>query len=66
MIDIGEPSTVPDDFTEIELRSGDWWRHLMAGAAAGAVSRSCTAPLDRLKLFLMVSGWQMARLQAVI
>jgi len=54
MIDIGEPATVPDDFTEIELRSGDWWRHLVAGGAAGAVSRTCTAPLDRLKLFLMV------------
>ena len=55
MIDIGEPATVPDDFTEGELRSGDWWRNLVAGGAAGAVSRTCTAPLDRLKLFLMVN-----------
>jgi len=53
-IDVGEPATVPDDFTETELLTGVWWRHLVAGAAAGAVSRTCTAPLDRLKLFLMV------------
>lgn len=34
--------------------SGMWWRHLVAGAVAGAVSRTCTAPLDRLKVFLQV------------
>jgi solute carrier family 25 phosphate transporter 23/24/25/41 len=36
--------------------TGLWWRHLVAGGAAGAVSRTCTAPLDRLKCILMVYG----------
>lgn len=39
---------------QAELETGKWWRHLAAGAIAGAVSRTCTAPLDRLKVFLQV------------
>ena len=54
IIDVGEDALVPDDFTDSEIQSGMWWRHLVAGAAAGAVSRTCTAPLDRLKVILQV------------
>ncbi|XP_060590517.1 calcium-binding mitochondrial carrier protein SCaMC-2-like, partial [Ruditapes philippinarum] len=50
IIDIGENAIVPDDFTETEMKTGMWWRHLVSGGAAGAVSRTCTAPLDRLKI----------------
>lgn len=56
IIDVGEDALVPDDFTDSEIQSGMWWRHLVAGAAAGAVSRTCTAPLDRLKVILQVHG----------
>lgn len=55
-LDIGEDMNVPDDFTQNELQTGKWWRHLAAGGIAGAVSRTCTAPLDRLKVFLQVQS----------
>ncbi|XP_033969446.1 calcium-binding mitochondrial carrier protein SCaMC-3b isoform X1 [Trematomus bernacchii] len=56
MYDIGEHLTVPDEFSEKERRSGLVWRQLVAGAMAGAVSRTGTAPLDRLKVYLQVHG----------
>lgn len=54
MIDVGENIIIPDDFTEKEMKMGIWKINLMAGAMAGAVSRSCTAPLDRIKVMLQV------------
>uniref|UniRef100_UPI0037E894AD mitochondrial adenyl nucleotide antiporter SLC25A24 isoform X2 n=1 Tax=Semicossyphus pulcher TaxID=241346 RepID=UPI0037E894AD len=56
MLDLGEQLTVPDEFTEEEKKSGYVWRQLMAGAMAGSVSRTGTAPLDRLKVFRQVHG----------
>ncbi|XP_027707147.1 calcium-binding mitochondrial carrier protein SCaMC-3 isoform X2 [Vombatus ursinus] len=54
VLDIGECLTVPDEFSEQEKLSGMWWKQLVAGAVAGAVSRTGTAPLDRLKVFMQV------------
>lgn len=53
-LDIGDSLTIPDEFTEEEKTTGLWWKQLTAGAAAGAVSRTGTAPLDRMKVFLQV------------
>ncbi|XP_004617023.1 calcium-binding mitochondrial carrier protein SCaMC-1 [Sorex araneus] len=55
-IDIGESLAIPDEFTEDEKKSGQWWRQLLAGGVAGAVSRTSTAPLDRLKVMMQVHG----------
>ncbi|XP_005993318.1 calcium-binding mitochondrial carrier protein SCaMC-2-B isoform X2 [Latimeria chalumnae] len=54
IFDVGENLTVPDEFTAEEKQTGMWWRQLVAGGAAGAVSRTCTAPLDRLKVLMQV------------
>lgn len=53
MIDIGEQLTCPPEF---QSKGGVSWRHLVAGGIAGAVSRTATAPLDRLKIMLQVYG----------
>ncbi|XP_078119732.1 mitochondrial adenyl nucleotide antiporter SLC25A24-like isoform X1 [Sander vitreus] len=54
VLDIGDSLAIPDEFTEEEKNSGRWWKHLAAGAVAGAVSRTGTAPLDRMKVFMQV------------
>jgi solute carrier family 25 (mitochondrial phosphate transporter), member 23/24/25/41 len=56
MIDIGDQLTVPPEFTKKERSSGMWWRHLVAGGVAGVISRTGTAPLDRLKVMLQVAS----------
>ena len=43
----------PPHIFELENVSS-WWKHLVAGGTAGMVSRTCTAPLDRIKITLQV------------
>lgn len=54
MLDIGDSLTIPDEFTEEEKTTGIWWKQLFSGGVAGAVSRTGTAPLDRMKVFMQV------------
>lgn len=56
VLDIGDSLTIPDEFTEEERKTGQWWKQLLAGGVAGAVSRTGTAPLDRLKVMMQVHG----------
>ncbi|KAK0152916.1 Calcium-binding mitochondrial carrier protein SCaMC-1 [Merluccius polli] len=55
ILDTGEQLRVPEDLSEQQSKSSVW-RQLIAGGLAGAVSRTGTAPLDRLKIFLQVHG----------
>lgn len=48
--------SIPKDYTKNEKESGLWYRSLIAGGLAGSISRSCTAPLDRVRIFLQVHG----------
>lgn len=54
IIDIGESISIPDEFTEQEKMSGEWWKRLVAAGIASAITRTCTAPLERLKVTMQV------------
>ncbi|XP_053446534.1 calcium-binding mitochondrial carrier protein SCaMC-1-like [Nycticebus coucang] len=65
MIDIGESISIPDEFTEHEKKSGEWWKRLVAAGIASAVARTCTAPFDRLKVMMQVQSSQTRKLRLI-
>ncbi|KNC48807.1 solute carrier family protein [Thecamonas trahens ATCC 50062] len=52
-IDIGESLSMPDDLDALPRPP---WKTLVAGACAGAVSRTATAPADRIKVMLQAGS----------
>jgi solute carrier family 25 (mitochondrial phosphate transporter), member 23/24/25/41 len=52
--DVGQPVAYVD---ERRKRTASPWGHLLAGALAGAVSRTATAPLETLRIMSMTRAW---------
>ncbi|XP_053946800.1 calcium-binding mitochondrial carrier protein SCaMC-2-like [Anastrepha ludens] len=53
---IAENLQIPDEFAKQQKQEGAWWRHSISGGFAGAISRTCTAPVDRIKLYMQVQN----------
>uniref|UniRef100_A0A8C5Z5Q2 Calcium-binding mitochondrial carrier protein SCaMC-1-like n=1 Tax=Marmota marmota marmota TaxID=9994 RepID=A0A8C5Z5Q2_MARMA len=54
---------IPDEFSEQERQSGDWWKQLVAAGIASAVARTFTAPFDRLKVMMQVHSLKTRRMR---
>uniref|UniRef100_A0A3Q3F9P9 Solute carrier family 25 member 24, like n=1 Tax=Labrus bergylta TaxID=56723 RepID=A0A3Q3F9P9_9LABR len=56
VFDVGESRAMPIEFSEEASGFGAWRTFVLAAGLADAVSRSVTAPIDRLKTQLQVHG----------
>ncbi|XP_036324988.1 calcium-binding mitochondrial carrier protein SCaMC-2-like [Rhagoletis pomonella] len=45
---------VPNKIPQQQSQKSVWWRHSIAGGFAGAISRTSTAPIDRIKVHMQV------------
>ncbi|XP_028895818.1 calcium-binding mitochondrial carrier protein SCaMC-1-like [Zeugodacus cucurbitae] len=50
---------------QASLKSSPLWTHLIAGGVAGAISRTCTAPADRIKIYLQVQTKKTSFMESV-
>ncbi|KAM4605221.1 solute carrier family 25 member 24, like [Polymixia lowei] len=56
VFDVGESRAMPMEIPEDMSASGTWRRFVLAAGLADAMSRTVTAPIDRLKIQLQVLG----------
>lgn len=49
------PNVIKECGKEPKSKTDQFLRHFFSGAVAGAVSRTLTAPIDRIKIFCQVS-----------